>query len=180
MSADVLYLLVEGEDDRRFLDRVIVPRLGERGFHVKIIQYAQKTHGYLENLLASLSAMHAKTGAEYAYLADIDDSPCVTEKKQRICSNLSGLEESRIFVVIKEIESWYLAGLTAEQARRMKVRRPPADTNAVTKETLNTLVPTRYSSRLEFMIDLLECYSLETAVQRNDSLLYFCAKMGII
>lgn len=180
MSAGDLYLLVEEEDDKRFVDRIIAPRLQEKGFRVRIIKYAQKKHRDLENLLSSLFTMQATTGAEYAYLADIDDSPCVTEKKQRICGYISGLDASRIFLVIKEIESWYLAGLTTEQARRMKVKRPPVNTNSVTKQYLNALVPAQYSSRLEFMIDLLDGYSLDTAIQRNDSLRYFCAKLGVI
>ncbi len=55
----------------------------------------------MKNFLKSIDAMKAK----YIYITDINNSPCITAKKQKIKLQI---DTKKIFVVIKEIESCVL------------------------------------------------------------------------
>ena len=46
-------------------------------------------------------------------------------------------------------------------------------TNHVTKEIFNAMIPQEYSSRIAFMVELLNRYSIHEAEGRNRSFLYF-------
>jgi hypothetical protein len=74
-------------------------------------------------------------------------------------------------VVSKEIESWYLAGLTADGASALKVKCP-AMTDHLTKEDLDQLRPSRFDSKLDFLLELLKFFDAATACQRNKSFEY--------
>lgn len=56
--------------------------------------------------------------ADYFYIVDINKLPCVIAKKQNIKNSLTNIDQGRIIVVIKEIESWYLAGLDERECKK--------------------------------------------------------------
>ncbi|MDZ7724802.1 MAG: hypothetical protein U5R06_18855 [candidate division KSB1 bacterium] len=74
--------------------------------------------------------------------------------------------------MIKEIESWYLAGLAEKKQRQLKIK-PFKDTNDLTKEQFNQQIPNSFDSRIDFMVELLKNYSIEIAQIRNKSFSYF-------
>ena len=78
-------------------------------------------------------------------------------------------------VVIKEIESWYLAGIDAKNAARLNVTIP-GSTDHISKKEFDRLIPDSFDSRIDFMIELLKCYSLRVARRKNASFKYFHAK----
>lgn len=43
----------------------------------------------------------------YVFTADIDRAKCISTKKDIIKSKVTNIDESKIIVVIQEIESWY-------------------------------------------------------------------------
>jgi len=81
----------------------------------------------------------------------------------------------RMAVVIKEIESWYLAGLGDKAGERMGVTSFQTTDN-VTKERFDSIMPSRFDSRIDFMCEMLKNFDFETAVQKNRSFAYFAAK----
>lgn len=83
-----------------------------------------------------------------------------------------GLKEREIIVVSKEIESWYLAGLTADCETALKVKCP-GSTDNLTKEDLDRLRPSRFDSDLDLLLELLKCFDAMTACKRNKSFDYF-------
>jgi len=101
-----LYIFVEGNDDERFFNKVLVPKFKEKYDYVKLIKYARWKKESVNNYIKSIKAM----GADYIFVADINNSPCITAKKERIQSIYKKIDNDKIIVVIKEIESWYLAG----------------------------------------------------------------------
>ncbi len=104
--------------------------------HVQFSQYSQMKRKTVNNFLRSINAMRA----EYLFVSDLDESPCVTAKKARLASEFEKLSEDRILIVCKEIESWYLAGLNDEGCRQIRI--PPSyDTDRISKEQFNGMMP---------------------------------------
>lgn len=167
-----LFIWVEGEDDQRFFEQIIAPKLLRKYDSVEIRRHATLKEEKLDNFLKSIKAM----GAEYIYVVDINNSPCVTAKKEEIRKKLKNIDEEKIIVVIKEIESWYLAGLDNKEVKNFGIRRTFYNTDNVTKEKFNSLIPPRFSSRIDFMLEILKKFSIETAKQKNESFKYFIEK----
>lgn len=126
-------------------------------------------------LLEAIKAM----GADYLVIADYDCSPCVTSKKEWLHQHIKGLEPERTRIVIEEIESWYAAGLD-EQGISQFGMPLLAGTDRLTKEQFNDMVPEKYDSRIDFMMEILKIFSLESARRKNRSFEYFLRKQGLV
>ncbi|MDI6767778.1 MAG: hypothetical protein QME52_13235, partial [Bacteroidota bacterium] len=113
-----LFIWVEGADDVRFFERIIEPKLQQKYNFVKTSPYANLKKEKVGNFLNSIKAM----GSDYIFLTDINGSFCVPAKKQEIQNKFRDVDEDKIIVVIKEIESWYLAGLDKKVERKFKLR----------------------------------------------------------
>lgn len=171
MNYKLLFFLVEGDDDERFFQKIVRHELEEKYDSVRLWKHAQVKNMKVDNFIKSIKAM----GAEYIYIVDINDAPCVTRKKQEILNKFKNINIDRLIIVIKEIESWYLAGLDNKRSKELKI---PAfnTTNDVTKEKFNELVPKGFGSNIDFMIEMLKHFSIETAKEKNKSFRYFLEK----
>ncbi|NLX50084.1 MAG: DUF4276 family protein [Methanospirillum sp.] len=163
-----LNVLVEGADDVRFFERVLVPFLAERYGVVRLVPYACLRRVAVDRLIRGFTRL----GESYVIVADIDAEPSVMAKKRMILARFTEVRQTRIVVVIMEIESWYLAGADDGFLAGCGIG-VPASTDDMTKEDFNSLIPRRYVSRVGFMLDLLDKYSLERGAERNRSLAYF-------
>lgn len=170
MAYKRLFIWVEGLDDVRFFDRIIKPIFEKKYTSVEVKPYAGLKREKVDKFLKSIKAMNAN----YIYVRDIDDVPCVTAKKQGIQGELS-IDKDRIIVVIKEIESWYLAGLNTEDYKQFGI--PPCNTtDNVAKEQFNRLIPKSFDSRIDFLQEILKGFSVEIAKRKNRSFKYFLEK----
>jgi hypothetical protein len=169
MNYKRLFILVEGNDDERFCETILKSKLEGKYDDVIIWKYRQTKDEKVEGLLKSIREM---PNAEYIYVTDIDQSPCVTNKKQEIKDKFRGIDIKRIMVVIKEIESWYLAGLDDACCKKLKIRSM-GNTDNVTKEQFNDLIPKKFGSRIDFMSEVVKLFSIEIAKQKNKSIRYF-------
>ncbi len=129
-------------------------------------------------LLYAITAM----GADYLVVADYDCSPCVTSKKEWLRQHIKGLERERTRIVVEEIESWYAAGLDDAGIAKFGISALAdlAGTDRMTKEQFNEMVPANYDSRIDFMMEVLKVYSLESARRKNRSFDYFLRKQGLV
>ena len=171
MGLKKLYIWVEGDDDKRFFNGVIKSKFIKKYDSVEIVRYAHLKREKIDNFLKSIKAM----SANYIYVADINNAPCVTDKKEKIQKEFKNIDSDRIIVVIKEIESWYLAGSDDVISRKFGVR-PFNITNTVTKEQFNDMFSKKFASRIDFMIEILKCFSIEKAKEKNRSFRYFIEK----
>ena len=174
MNYRVLYIFVEGDDDERFFQEILIPRLQEKNNDIKIIKYAQKSKKfeYLEKFIRSVQSI-----GDYIYVTDINNSRCVTAKKQEIQNKLRNIDINKILVVIKEIESWYLAGLDNKSLKTLGIKKKiPNNTETITKEQFYSLIPKKFSSRIDFMREVLKNFSIEIAKQKNKSFRFFIEK----
>jgi len=166
-----LYVWVEGSDDIRFFERVMMGVLEQRYDWVKIVTYAEESTKWINNFLISIKAM----GADYIFAADYDSSPSIAHRIQALQNSYKHCDAERIQLIIEEIEGWYIAGLEDESCKQLKV---PClkNTNSLTKEQFNNLVPKKFTSRIDFMVEVLKAYSISTAMNKNDSFKFFVEK----
>ncbi|PKL69983.1 MAG: hypothetical protein CVV30_01005 [Methanomicrobiales archaeon HGW-Methanomicrobiales-1] len=163
-----LFILVEGEDDIRFFGRVIKPLFVSRYESIEIIPYASIKRVKVNNFLKSVRQMKN----DYIFVADIDTERSVRDKKQLLYYHFDNISGHRIVIVIKEIESWYYAGISETAVRDLGVADLAA-TDELFKEDFNKLMPRQFDSRIDFMFEILKSFSLETAVLKNRSFRFF-------
>jgi hypothetical protein len=168
MTRKRLFILVEGNDDERFFKRIIVPLFLPRYDSVELIMYAGMKSEKVCRFIRSFTSMHN----DLILVADIDQAPNVWVKKEILKQRFCTVDTDQIFVIIQEIESWYLAGLDDPTSKRLGLR-PLHSTNHVTKEIFNKKIPGAYSSRLQFMFDILNNYSIPVAKEKNRSFRHF-------
>ena len=174
MNYRLLVVFIEGGDEERLFNRTLKCRFEESYDYVQPWKYREKKKERVKCYLDNIKKM----GADYVYLADINDTPCVSKRKQVIQRKLDNVDKDRIIVVKREIEGWYLAGLDAEHSKKLRI--PPCTaTDSITKEQFDALVPRKFDSRIDFMQEILNHFCVETAKQNNKSFKYFLEKHGL-
>ncbi|MDD1720083.1 MAG: hypothetical protein LUQ25_08495 [Methanoregulaceae archaeon] len=171
MSGRRLFVFVEGSDDERFFARIIRPRLQAKYSSVELITYACMKSAKVSKFVKGIRSMNH----EYILVADIDREKSVQDKKLVLLSRFDEIDENRIVVIIKEIESWYLAGLDEKAAHHLGLRYL-GHTDFVTKEHFNSWIPRGYTSRISFMIECLRYFSISEAVTKNRSFRFFMGR----
>jgi len=173
MAYKRLWVLLEGNDDERFFERVIKPIFENTYDFVRPWQYAQKPPKKTKNFLKSITAMHS----DYFFWADINDLPCVTARKEKIRDKYGEtVDINNLIIVIKEIESWYLAGLDDKARKELRIRTF-RKTDNITKEQFDKLMPKKFDSRIDFMVEVLNRFCVEIAKRKNSSFDYFMEKL---
>ncbi len=173
MAGKGLYIFVEGTDDDRFFERLIEPQMQSQYAYSKIVRYAQLSKKDRRKLIQSVYAQNA----DIIFVHDMDENPCVTLAKSKLTETYPYLDEQDITIVIREIESWYPAGLSDADMERMLGRVLP-ETDAITKERFDDLL-LRKTERIDAMLTMLDSFSVEEAVKRNDSFRYFVEKYNL-
>ncbi|MBC7327944.1 hypothetical protein H5T87_07500 [bacterium] len=172
MNYKVLYIFVEGDDDEDFFRAIKEEIFGGKYNCIQIVKYAQKDPEYVEKFIKSIKAMKA----DYIFVADIDKFPCITARKANIRGKYSFLDNEKILIVVKEIESWYLAGVDQAIRKKLKIKCSLPSTDDLTKEELKSLMPKKFLSFRTFLQELLKHYELQTARRNNKSFDYFLRK----
>ena len=166
---------MEGPDDYEFFSRIIKLLFEQTYDWVEFIQYAERPKAWMNDFFKSIQAI----GAEYVFVTDLDESPCVTQKLDKVEKTYPFYERQKMQVIVQEIEGWYIAGLSDKDYQQLKLKSVQ-DTSSLTKEQFNQLIPAKFSSRRDFMSELLKLFSMATAVQKNNSFRYFAEKHTLI
>ena len=172
MAYKRLVILLEGNDDERFFEKIVKPFFQKR-YRVEFWKYAQEKDERIVNFVKSLNSMKA----DYIFASDINDAPCIIAKRDKITRKFNQIPETKIIVVVKEIESWYLAGLDKNTSKKLGIRKKMGTTDNFTKEQFNHLIP-RNMPRTDFIQKILENYDVEIAKERCESFGYFLNKWG--
>jgi len=169
-----MWILIEGNDEQRFFESKVIKPIFDKNYDfVQIQTYAQEPPKRIKNFLKSIKAMNS----DYFFFRDINDAPCVSFRKENIKGKYGRrIENNNIIIVVKEIESWYLAGLDNKSCEELGIRSFN-DTNTLTKEEFNSLKPNKFDSRIDFMVEILKRFSIETAKKKNVSFNYFISKI---
>jgi hypothetical protein len=173
MSVKRTFLLVEGPDDIRFFNSIISPILEKNNHYVTIIAHRTKTKKQICNIVRFCE----NQCIPYFYFEDIDSFPSIQRKKSRIDEKLQK-DLMNIIIVIKEIESWYLAGIEDRDLKSLGIKVKISDTNNIIKERFQEILPKKYDSQIDFMIDVLKNFSIQNAIRKNCSFEYFMRKFN--
>jgi hypothetical protein len=175
MPGKRFFIFVEGPSDERLVNEIIKPifekRLSEGGGEVVVTQYSHLRKEAMGVLLTTIEA----EGSDYLVLKDRENARCITGEKNYLQKKLPQLDVRKVIVVVKMIEGWYLGGLDAQTARRLKVSAPEK-TDKLTKEAFNAAVPPNFKSSIDFMRDILKYFDMATAKRKNASFRYFVEK----
>ena len=165
-----LFLLVEGSDDTRFCREVLLPIFRRTFDDVRTWEYRKKKPSKTVDFIRNIGYMNA----DYILFGDIDERPCVTATKEYISSSISSLNWDRTVVVRREIEAWYLAGLSAAASLELGFERV-RDIDEITKERFDNLVGGE-DEHTNAIVEILRHYDTEVARRRSPSFRYFWQK----
>jgi hypothetical protein len=79
-----MFIWVEGTDDERFFKEIIEPKLRGKYNFVETRSYSTLKKEKIDSFLKSIKSMRA----DYLYATDINNSPCITAKKQEVCNKI--------------------------------------------------------------------------------------------
>ena len=170
-----LFIFVEGNDDERFFSRIVKPIFTDVYTSVEIVMYACMKNEKVYKFVRSIIEMEH----DFIICADIDQEPSVRAKKSVLNERYGLFENDHMIIIIREIESWYLAGLDERAQHRLGIRYFRG-TNHITKEIFNSMIPRHYTSRIAFMGDVIGVFSLLVARENNRSFAYFCQKYHLL
>jgi hypothetical protein len=168
-----LYFLIEGTSDERFFQRIIEPIVRDRYDYIGYYQYAERPKSKIQKFIRSIVSKHA----DFFCMTDINASPCITARKQHIKEHkLGNIDDFRILVIKKEIESWYLAGLDEDCCRRLRLPLCRQTENINKEQFEQLLSDSRLGCTINCMIEILKNYNIGTAKSKNMSFDYFHRK----
>lgn len=164
----VVHVLVPDGDTERFVSRVLGPALKGRGVRLVPWIYASERPSKVVSYITSAT----KLQEPYYFLTELSTSPCVTRRKAEIRLTIPNIDNSRIIIVKKVIESWIAAGAQL----RTEVRygfRIPGNTDRMGRAQFERIRPSRLATSNEFKAVLLEDFNIPLARRRNRSFDYF-------
>lgn len=181
-----LYLFIEGEWDRIFFETFLHDYLCDTyNFdEVSYVEFAEDSNARLE-----LQKLIGRGKVNFLLCPDLDEKFNKDKRIEKI-KKLAAEEfkvdyeeiKSKSFVIIQEIESWYLAGFNESFCTKKGILFYPdtADTN---KGTFNKIAKQRKKTPLIFRDELTKTYrnnySIEEAKERNESFRKFLEKVLI-
>ena len=163
-----LHLYVEGLDDKRLFEHI--KPLFENNYRVvRIIQYKNLKK---DKIIKQIQAIK-ENNDDYIIFHDVDVSvrPCAIVKRLEVKSNYGIPEESRIIIVIRKIESWYIAGLDSNTCEKLKIPEIEC-TDKLGRGNFNRLLPDKESME-NFKLEIVKRFNVETACGKNKSFKYF-------
>ena len=106
----MLFVFVEGSDDERFFRHYYSDST------VKIVQYAHMSN---KDLTAYLNSINAMQESDYIIITDSDGAE-IEAKRKKFIEKHPCCEATKVFVSKREIESWYLAGFSQDNAEKYR------------------------------------------------------------
>ncbi|HAR84466.1 MAG TPA: hypothetical protein DCR69_01920 [Clostridium sp.] len=169
---DKLYVFLEGDDDERYFRYIVEPILKSKGIDISYYLYRTKKKGKVMSFIKSIDRME---DSDYIFISDIDLCIDEDQKRERLYNTYNNLDLNKTFIVIKEIESWYLAGLDDLFITKQSISIP-SNTNNVDKERFRSILSKSKLKRFSLstcMIEILENYNIKKAIEKNYSLKNF-------
>lgn len=169
-----LYIFVEGNDDERFFLSVIVPLFAKYYSNVEVLKYAQWKKKKVNMFIQSIETLRF----DYIFVRDFDEASSIKDKIKEIVERYDALNTEAVNIVVAEIESWYLAGISNTDSDKIRISRF-TNTDSIVKEDFNNIFNGIFRSRIDFMKELLKAFSLKTAMNKNASFSFFMDKYNL-
>lgn len=185
MSKKILYIFVEGPDDEKFINAFIKDMncLTQQYKTIKCIRYgegwnASKINQYIDKTIQEL-------GHDYIFLADADFGAgvdCFPHRKENLSKIYKLTDINKIWIVVEEIESWFLAGFDEQFCKKEKLDFKKK-TEKVTKEVFDKIDKNKkkksHNQLIDFLIRKKSYFSYSEVTNRNESLARFYSHFGL-
>lgn len=164
----ILNILVEGSQDEYFVERIVKPWLISKGKckDINTFMYARRKREIVENYIEAT----LEKEEEILCLTDSTHAPCISGRIEDLINNEIGhFDRKAIIVAVKEIESWYLAGVDYQCCRRLRIEYVPKTEN-VKKEGFHSIIArSKYRNRQACKAEMLRNFNIQLASERNAS-----------
>ncbi|MCM3150278.1 hypothetical protein [Bacillus pumilus] len=171
-----LIVFVEGFYDRYFFSEIIQPSLQSKYNHIQIIEYANDDLIKVDNYLKTLNQMRS-LGFDYIFIADMDNCCEYKQKKQKLKNKFKNVDVESIFLVMKEIEGWYLSGLDEKNKQKLRFK-PRQDCNNILKESFESSIPNG-KTKNDFLSEVIKVFKISVAKKQSPSFEYLCQNLGL-
>ncbi len=158
----MLYVFVEGHYDESFFSKVFF------GNNTLFVQYAQMKE---EKVNSYIKSVKRTPGYDYLFFGD-EDGKTIQTAADDLLKKYSELEQSKLFIVQSEIQSWYYAGVSENDCIKLKIKNYQYCTDSITKEKLIEKL-TKPEDRQYVLARMLDCFSVSLAEDRNSSFKFF-------
>jgi hypothetical protein len=178
MTSIILTIFLEGDRDSILFHHKIKHYIEDHDIKVEIIEYSQKDKKFINSYIDLIN--RNRTTKKYYFLVDLDNCHSITDKKNELMEIYNRLEESRIIVVCKEIEGWYLGGLSQISAQNLQIdlqKFNSLDPNTVTKSQFQRLKPKQINKLRVFYIFSAKLFDQIVAKERNLSFSSFHSRL---
>ncbi len=160
----MMYFCVEGPDDTAFVKSVFGSVYGD----CKYIEYSKWSNKKINDFINTVKQVDEW---DYIFLGD-GDGKTIDDRKESLLTKYQALESDKVYIVQFEIESWYYAGVNEATCKKLKMKNYVRETDSFTKEMFKSRLDCA-SDRKYIMSQILENYSIDLAVTRNNSIQLF-------
>jgi len=171
MPSIIFTIFLEGDRDSILFNHKIKREIeSDYDIDVELVEYSQKDKKFVNTYIDTINRT-PKT-KKYILLADIDKKATIKQKNRELLSVFDRLDETRIVIVCKEIEGWYLGGISRDSACVLQLdlnKFKNLDPNAVTKAQFQKLKPNHIKKLRFFYITTAKMFDKNEASQRNTS-----------
>ena len=163
-----LAILVEGNRDEDFISWIVKPIMMGLGKYRDVITYKFQripkhiNEGYIEAVISM--------NDDVLCLTDIKGFQRKDHKKEQVQrDHIGNIGDDKVIVVIKEIESWYLAGASKLCCRRLRIGYYDRTDNVDKNKFHEIIAHTKFKPRWVCCLEMLRNYDVTQAKQRNKS-----------
>ncbi|WIW27620.1 hypothetical protein [Bacillus inaquosorum] len=174
MGYKSLLIFVEGYYDKTFFKNIIQPLLYKNYNEIKIIEYSKPNDLFIDSYIKSTKRTDY---IDYIFTVDLDECSSIDDKITEVIKKYKNVEKEKVYVVIKEIEGWFLAGLETEDKLKLNFKHKH-NCNEIIKESFDSVIPPK-TKKTTFLIELIEKFKLEVARKNSHSLRYLCESLKI-
>ena len=167
-----LHILIEGDSDKDFFDKIIKPLFCGRYRLVILWKYGERDKEEVNNYIIKNID---KENDDCIFVTDSDASP-----SKRLEEYDSIRDQNRIIEVIKKIESWYIAVLTNDKCKKLGFTSPDTTDDLGKGRFKEFSKKSGFRSPKAFMQEILKDFDTEIAKQRNTSFKYFIDKYCVM
>ncbi len=187
-----LVLWVEGSAEIIFFQNIIKPLFEKHYDKIKINEYKgdQIKGEYVNNIVCKLikaiedpkylsTPVGKFSPQNYIFFRDFDNCTCYTFKKKEICDIIPPINKQKIIIVKNIIESWYLAGISVKNCRKLgiPIKLKKNNSDIFHKNNFYNSIPKKHlEPKRNFLIKLTQIFDFEEALETNESFKYFVDK----
>lgn len=177
-----LFIFIEGNDDEYFINEIVSRHLLPE-MNIKPWRYSQKPKEKIENFINSINSMEA----DYIFITDFDEANSLEVREKELRTEFPFINCDNLVIVKNEIESWYIAGINSESgienecSKELRKIKVPDDTETFRKEHFDNIIPCSFKdSKIDFLKEILKCFDISLAKERNNSFKNFVDKFCMI